>query len=114
MENSNVWYVTEQLVRSLGIREKYKGYFYLISAVVISVETGMRKADLYKEVYEKVASLNDVSAESVEKCIRTCIKRVWKLDPYVFSELAGREVEKPTNEEVIAIISSRIRLERQA
>ena len=111
MDRNDIWYKTEELVKEVGVAEKYKGFYYLVFAVVISVESGMRKDYLYKEVYDLIASVNDVSCESVEKCIRYCIRRVCMQDPDVFSVLAGHEVKKPTNEEVIAIISSCIRLE---
>ena len=111
MERDIVWYRAEEAVNSIGIPVNYKGYYYLIYAVVISIAAGIRKVDIYKEVYEPIAAANKVSRESVEKCIRSCIKKVRKEDPDVFSSLAGHEVENPTNGEVIAIISRLIRLE---
>lgn len=111
MEDEKMWVLTEDHVRQLGISMTYKGYYYLICAVVFTVNTGYRKADLYKEVYADIARNNNVSVECVEKCIRRCIEKSWDADKQNYSGLFGNNRRRPTNGEVIAFISSCIRLE---
>lgn len=111
MEDERLWVLTESRIRRLGISTDYKGYFYLINAVVICVHAGYRKADLYKEVYADIARSNDVSVECVEKCIRRCIEKSWDADKENYSFLHRNAGRRPTNGEVIAFISSCIRLE---
>lgn len=111
MEDERIWVLTESRIRRLGISTEYKGYYYLISAVVICVHAGYRKADLYKEVYADIARSNNVSVECVEKCIRRCIAKSWDADKHNYSCLTGNDGRRPTNGEVIAFISSCIRLE---
>ena len=111
MDRKDLWLISERMVRDIGISVAYKGFYYLICAVVISTEIGMRKGALAKEIYENISVMYSVSVESVEKCIRSCISRAWNDDPMNFSRIYEFKGRKPTNGEVIASISSRIRLE---
>lgn len=111
MDRTDLWIITEEEVIRLGIPVTCKGYYYLVGAVVLSVEIGMRKASLSKDIYCRLAEMNDVSSQSVEKCIRNCLLKAWTNDSGCLRETYPDSSRKPTNSEVIAYITSRIRLE---
>ena len=107
-----IWDLTQNEVSKLGIEKKYKGYSYLISAIMLNVCRGMMNSSLYKEIYPSVADMNGVSPESVEKCIRDSLERTWKTSRNSYLMHCSSGSGKPTNNDVIAFISDRIRLER--
>ena len=113
MNDNDLWKTSENEVMSLGISVSCKGFYYLVYAVVYSLELGLKKVELCKDIYQRIACINHVSAGSVEKCIRNCIIRAWNENEEAFVNIFGFDSRKPTNSEVIACISSRIRLERR-
>ena len=111
MDRKELWLLSEKEVIRLGIPFRCKGYYYLIIAVVLSVETGMSKASLSKDIYCRIAELHEVSSQSVEKCIRNCVINAWSDEKSGLRGICSAGRKKPTNGEIIAYISSRIRLE---
>lgn len=111
MGNSNLWTLTESEVTRLGIPATFKGYYYLVIAVVLSVQIGMRKVSLSKDIYQRIADMNNVTISSVERDIRNCLVRAWRDNRDLLLGIYGRTAKMPTNSEVIACITSRIRLE---
>ena len=109
--NKALFVTSERMLSDMGFSGRYKGYYYLILAIVLSLESGIQKDALTKEIYDLIACFHNVSVDSVEKCIRTCIVKAWNEDPSHFSWRYGYMTRKPTNSEVISFISSRIRLE---
>lgn len=113
MKDNSIWADTQKIVMSLGISVSCKGFYYLIYAVVFSLELGLQKVSLEKDVYERIACINKVSVYSVEKCIRNSIIKAWNDNGGYFRKAYGYSPKKPTNSEVIAFISNCIRLERR-
>ena len=111
MDQKDLWMSTEREVARIGIPVSYKGYYYLILAIVLSVNTGLRKASLSKEIYPAIADMNDVSLSSVERDIRHALLRAWTDDSGLLRKAYPGYAARPTNGEVIAFITSRIRLE---
>lgn len=111
MEESDLWIVSEKEVSRLGIPIKLKGYYYLVLAVALSVKVGLRKEQLSKGLYLKIAEMNDVTSYSVEKDIRNCLIKAWSDDNSLLRKTYPEYSKKPTNSEVIAFITRRIRLE---
>jgi len=112
MRHEDLIAITEKEVSRLGVSVASKGFYYLVFAITLSVQIGMRKACLNKEIYDRIAELNEVSTESVEKCIRNSVTRSWERSREPYNEICGNDDKKPTNAEVISFISSRILLER--
>lgn len=104
--------ISEQEVIKLGVSVSYKGFYYLVFAIVFAVEIGLRKINLNKEIYDRIAYLNDVTRESVEKCIRNCLVKAWQNQECEYIKTLSPNGKRPTNGELIALISNRIRLER--
>ena len=111
MREANLWKISRDEVERLGIRNNCKGFYYLVCAAVIAVQVGFRKASLNKEIYDRIAEENEVSRESVEKCIRNCLEKAWMTGESDVIFMLGETGRKPTNSEAIAYISDRIRLE---
>ncbi|MBR2546916.1 MAG: hypothetical protein IKF07_01820 [Eubacterium sp.] len=111
MDRTDIWIESEKEVSRLGVPVKYKGYYYLIIAVVLAFKSGLRKAELCNEIYDRIASMNNVSSQSVEKAIRMSVVRAWKNEEGPMRRLYPGYCKKPTNSEVIAYITSRLRLE---
>ena len=100
--------LSEQEIIKLGVPVSSKGFYYLVYAVVFAVEIGLRK------IYDRIAYLNDVTKESVEKCIRNCVIKAWQSQKCGYMRTICQNGKRPTNGEVIALISTRIRLERDS
>ena len=111
MERHDLWTLSEAEVTKLGIPVSSKGYFYLIVAAVISFKIGMRKAALSKEIYARIAEMNDVTRISVERDKRNSIIKAWEDSSGALRYMYPEYEKNPTNSEVIAFITSRIRLE---
>ena len=111
MKESDLWVISEMEVTRLGISMTLKGYYYLIIAVVLSVKLGIRQESLCKVLYQKIADMHQVSWCSVEKDIRNCLFKAWSEGSGALRSAYPRNSKKPTNGEVIAYITSRIRLE---
>lgn len=56
---------------NLGVRPHYKGFNYLVSALIITMTTDVRVPML--EIYDRVAQEHEVDARRVERCIRTLV-----------------------------------------
>lgn len=99
-----------QLVTKLGIPLSMCGHKYLCDSVVLSQRDRNLLYSINKGLYNEVAKLNNVSVESVEKCIRTAIAKAWEENPDVFQEkmygFAGDSIKgKPGVVEIIAMIN---------
>ncbi|MBQ3281842.1 MAG: hypothetical protein IJH41_05510 [Eubacterium sp.] len=111
MDRTDIWIESEKEVARLGVRDKYKGYYYLIIAVVLSFKAGLRRGEYSKEIYDRIAVMNDVSVQSVEKAIRTSIIKAWSDEGSTLRNSYSWRGKRPTNSELIAFITSRLRLE---
>ncbi len=111
MNDDDLRILSEREVSRIGVPMAYKGYYYLILAIVISVRAGIRKASLSKEIYSSIADMNAVTKGSVEKAIRDVLTRAWMEGSGELRSMRPGRSGTPTNGEVIAYITSRIRLE---
>ncbi|MCD8242126.1 MAG: sporulation initiation factor Spo0A C-terminal domain-containing protein [Lachnospiraceae bacterium] len=89
-EGRNVFriYVRELLLH-LGITPNYIGYFYLIDALEMAVEEPQRLLLVTKLIYPEVARHHDVSAQAVERCLRTVAETAWRTNPELLQRIAG-------------------------
>ena len=75
-----------RLVTKLGIPLSMCGHKYLCDSVVLSQTNRNLLYSINKGLYNEVAELNNVSVESVEKCIRTAISKAWEENFEIFHE----------------------------
>lgn len=103
------------IIRQIGIPPHIKGYQYLRSAIIICVENPELLESVTKELYPTVAEIYGTTSSRVERAIRHAIEVAWdrgNLDN--LSSCLGYNIQsrgKPTNSELIALISDRLRLQ---
>lgn len=109
--------VTE-LMQSMGIPAKLKGYGYIRSAVIKEVLNGAESCGITKDIYPYVAKQFDTTPSRVERAIRHAVESAWMIGNHeviekIFINRRNRDFyqSKPANSEFIAVISDMLRLE---
>ena len=93
------------LLRPLGITERYFGVRQLIQAVEMVMENPGTIHALQKEVYDVIALQYSVSWGAVERNLRLVSQRAWDTDSGYVERLAGYPMSKrPTASQLIEII----------
>ena len=93
------------LLRPLGITEKYIGVRQLIQAVEMVMENPDYINALQKEVLSVIAAQYSVSWGAVERNLRLISQKAWGTDSGYVENLAGYPMSKrPTASELIEII----------
>ena len=93
------------LIRPLGITERYFGVRQLIQAVEMVIENPDTIHALQKEVYDVIALQYSVSWGAIERNLRIISQRAWDTDPVYIKKLAGYPMSKrPTASQLIEII----------
>ena len=97
------------LLRPLGITEKYIGVRQLIQAVEMVMENPDYINALQKEVYDVIAAQYSVSWGAVERNLRSISQKAWGTDSGYVENLAGYPMSKrPTASELIEIVLRRV------
>ena len=110
--------ITEVLHR-IGVPAHIKGYHYLRSSIMMSVENPDIINSVTKQLYPSVAKSFETTPSRVERAIRHAIEVAWdRGDVDVLSSYFGYTIQnsrgKPTNSEFIAMISDKLRLQLKA
>ena len=93
------------LLRPLGITEKYIGVRQLIQAVEMVIENPDSIHALQKEVFAVIAAQYSVSWGAVERNLRSISQKAWDTDSGYVEKLAGYPMSKrPTASQLIEII----------
>ena len=93
------------LLRPLGITERYFGVRQLIQAVEMVMENPGTIHALQKEVYGVIALQYSVSWGAVERNLRLISQKAWDTDSGYIEKLAGYPMSKrPTASQLIEII----------
>ncbi|MBR3645061.1 MAG: response regulator [Lachnospiraceae bacterium] len=104
----------ETTLNKLNFPMNLKGYQYLISAIKEVIADDEMLYGVTKVLYPKIAKKHQSTAIRVEKAIRHAIEVAWqRCDEEIISDFwKNNQVNKkrrPTNSELIAILSQRIR-----
>ena len=107
--------LVSEIMHQIGVPAHIKGYQYLRSAIIMSVNDGEIMNSVTKILYPAVAKEYSTTASRVERAIRHAIEVAWdRGDVDVLSSYFGYTIQntrgKPTNSEFIAMISDRLRL----
>ena len=110
--------VTE-IIHRIGVPAHIKGYQYLRTAIMMTIEDNDLINAVTKVLYPAVAKKYQTTSSRVERAIRHAIEVAWdRGNPDVLNELFGYTIQgskgKPTNSEFIALIADKIRLEMKA
>lgn len=93
------------LLRPLGITERYLGVRQLIQAVEMVMENPDTIHALQKEVYDVIALQYSVSWGAIERNLRIISQKAWETDSGYIEKLAGYPMSKrPTASQLIEII----------
>ncbi|MBR6569255.1 MAG: sporulation initiation factor Spo0A C-terminal domain-containing protein [Clostridia bacterium] len=104
-----------ELLWEVGIPLNVHGYHYLLDAVQFSLTDPKLATNLSQHLYPSIAQRYHTSASRVERSIRHAIELAWKRGNLAATNgLFGRSFnlayEKPTNGEMIALLTDHIRM----
>lgn len=112
-QKSDKW-ITE-LLWEVGIPMHVHGYHYLMDAVHLMLSLPEASINLSQQLYPCIAQHFHTSASCVERSIRHAIDMAWRRGNLTAVDgLFGRSLnltyDKPTNSEMIALLTEKIRL----
>lgn len=110
--------VTE-IIHQVGIPAHIKGYHYLRTAIMLSVNNDEMINSITKLLYPTVAKRYQTTSSRVERAIRHAIEIAWDRGDIdvltkIFSYTVHTTRGKPTNSEFIALIADHLRLKFKA
>ena len=110
--------VTE-ILHQIGVPAHIKGYHFLRTSIILTIENKEMINHVTKELYPTVAKHYKTTATRVERAIRHAIEVAWdRGDVDVLSSYFGYTIHsqkgKPTNSEFIAMIADKICLKIKA
>ena len=104
-----------RILHTIGIPAHIKGYAYLRSAIIMTVEDPDVINYVTKSLYPSVAKSHHTTTSRVERAIRHAIEIAWDrgdvetLNSF-FGYTISRQRGKPTNSEFIAMIADKLRM----
>jgi len=106
--------VTE-IIHQIGVPAHIKGYHYLRTAIIMSIEDTEMINSVTKRLYPAIAKQHATTSSRVERAIRHAIEVAWdRGDVDTLNSYFGYTIHnlrgKPTNSEFIAMISDKVRL----
>lgn len=111
--------VVTDIIHQLGVPAHIKGYHYLRTAILYSIEDKTLLDSVTKLLYPTVARIYDTTSSRVERAIRHAIEIAWdRGNVDTLNSFFGYTVDtgkgKPTNSEFIALITDKLRLRYKA
>ena len=103
------------IIHKLGVPAHIKGYHYLRTAIICSVEDRRLMDSVTKLLYPIVATQHCTTSSRVERAIRHAIEIAWErgscemMKDFFGCTISGFSC-RPTNSEFIALLSDRLRL----
>ena len=106
------------IIHEIGIPAHIKGYQYLRTSIIMTVNDIDMLNSITKLLYPTIAKLYKTTPSRVERAIRHAIEVAWsrgKTDTIdeLFGSSVGMGKLKPTNSEFIALIADKIRLDNK-
>lgn len=103
------------VIHKLGVPAHIKGYHYLRTAIIDSLEDRKLMESVTKQLYPIVARQHSTTSSRVERAIRHAIEIAWERGNFeTIKDYFGCSISgfcgRPTNSEFIALISDRLRL----
>lgn len=108
--------VITDMIHQLGVPAHIKGYHYLRTAILESIQEPSLLDSITKQLYPAVAKAYRTTASRVERAIRHAIEIAWdRGDLDTINSFFGYTVNnckgKPTNSEFIALLTDKLRLQ---
>ena len=113
--NDNLETLVTKIIHQIGVPAHIKGYQYLRTAIIMTVNDSDIINSVTKILYPSVAKKYSTTSSRVERAIRHAIEVAWdRGDLDVLNSIFGYTVQnsrgKPTNSEFIALIADNLRL----
>ncbi len=114
-DESQIEMIVTDIIHQIGIPAHIKGYHYLRTASLMSIEDEEMLESITKRLYPSVARRFDTTPSRVERAIRHAIETAWdRGDIDILTGMFGYTISvgkgKPTNSEFIALITDNLRL----
>lgn len=108
-------FVTD-MIHQLGVPAHIKGYYYLRTSIVLSIDYPELLENMTKRLYPEVAKKFNTTASCVERAIRNAIGIAWQrgnldLQDSFFGYTVNIQKGKPTNSEFIALLVDKLQLQ---
>ncbi len=108
-----------QIIHQIGIPAHIKGYQYLRTAIIMTVNDNEIINSVTKVLYPSVAKKYATTTSRVERAIRHAIEVAWnrgRIDAInaIFGARIYLGTEKPTNSEFIALVADKLILEKMS
>ncbi|WP_253288319.1 sporulation initiation factor Spo0A C-terminal domain-containing protein [Blautia sp. MSJ-19] len=95
-----------RLIRQLGMTSKYKGYYYVAEAVMMSMELQDYPIKITKDIYPYLAKKFKSTPVNIEHDIRTVINVCWTANKESMDRIAGYPLRyRPTNSEFVDMLA---------
>ena len=95
-----------RLIRQLGMTSKYKGYYYVAEAVMMSMELQDYPIKITKDIYPFLAKKFKSTPVNIEHDIRTVINVCWTANKETMDRIAGYPLRyRPTNSEFVDMLA---------
>lgn len=95
-----------RLIRQLGMTSKYKGYYYVAEAVMMSMEFQDYPIKITKDIYPFLAKKFKSTPVNIEHDIRTVINVCWTANKETMDRIAGYPLRyRPTNSEFVDMLA---------
>ncbi len=114
-DETDLEYAVTEIIHQVGIPAHIKGYHYLRTAIMLSVNNDEMINSITKLLYPTVAKQYQTTSSRVERAIRHAIEIAWDRGDIdvltnIFSYTVHTTKGKPTNSEFIALIADYLRL----
>lgn len=114
-DNNELELAVTEIIHQVGIPAHIKGYHYLRTAIMLSVNNDEMINSVTKLLYPTVAKQYQTTSSRVERAIRHAIEIAWDRGDIdvltkIFSYTVHTSRGKPTNSEFIALIADYLRL----
>ena len=111
--------IVTEVIHQIGVPAHIKGYHYLRTAIILSINDSEMINSVTKLLYPTVAKMYKTTSSRVERAIRHAIEIAWdRGDVDTLNSIFGYTVAtckgKPTNSEFIALIADKLRLQYKA
>ena len=115
-EKPDLEVMVTEIIHQVGIPAHIKGYHYVRTSILLTVENPEMINSVTKQLYPEVAKRYHTTASRVERAIRHAIEVAWdRGDVDTLNGYFGYTIHngrgKPTNSEFVAMIADKVRLE---
>lgn len=102
----------EDVLHSLHISKNYKGYVQAMFALELALQDENRLLSVTKEIYMVVGYWEGTSWHTVERNLRTIVKRAWERNPELLERMARYQLATPPRvSEFLDIVSGYLQRE---